>query len=296
MKKPIRFFFLISASFVFIAFLVLLGGSLFLHKFLEETLDPNITYVQSVKALLTQNANGESERRIKEISVHENHQHISIYYEENFAALLPLTKETLDLAIAKNEKLFGEVRLAPVDLLVFEDLKELRGFSELENIDGFYSDFDKVLAFHNSNKELILAKDKIALYAFQKMLLHEYTHYVFSQKVQNPATYPIWFIEGIAEYVGTDPNEVSFPYFEKISFEQLTSSEQWQEARTLVMSDPYLQSYYTFEFLTTNYEEQVIREIIDLVEETQDFEESFTEVTGLTLHELEKVFLNSYKN
>ena len=296
MKKPIKIFLRIAVLIFSFVFLLLLGGSFFLHKILEEKIDTNVTYAESMKAFLTQNADGESEKRIKESSMQEDHQHISIYYEKNFSALLPITKETLDLAISKNKKLFGETSLPPIDLLVFENHEELREFSELESVDGFYSDFDKVLAFHNSKKELILAEDKLALYAFQKMLLHEYTHYAFARKAQNPADYPMWFIEGVAEYVGTDPNEVNFPYFEKISFGQLKSTEQWQEARTIPTGDPYLQSYYTFKFLTSNYGEEVIKEIIDSVDETQNFEESFTEITGLTFHELENVFLSSYKN
>ncbi|MDQ0430181.1 uncharacterized protein YneF (UPF0154 family) [Planomicrobium stackebrandtii] len=296
MKKPIKIFFLISVLIFSLGFLLLLGGSFFLHKVLEEEIDPDITYIQSMKAFLTQNAEGESEKQIKESSMRQDYQHISIYYEKNFSALLPITKEILDLAIAKNEKLFGGTSLVPIDLLVFENLEELRGFSELEAVDGFYSDFDKVLAFHNSKKELILAEDKLALYAFQKMVLHEYTHYVFARKAQNPADYPMWFIEGAAEYIGTDPNEVNFPYFEKISFDQLKSTEQWQEARTIPTGDPYVQSYYAFEFLTSKYGEEVIKQIIDSVDETRNFEESFTEITGLTVLELESMFLSSYKD
>ncbi|ANU13302.1 peptidase MA family metallohydrolase [Planococcus halocryophilus] len=296
MKKPIKIFFLISTLIFFFIFLLLLGGSFFLHKFLEETLETNFTYTESVMALLTQNANGESEKKLKESSIQEDYRHISIYYENNFSALLPITKETLDFAISKNENLFGETILEPIDLLVFEDLEELRGFSELNDVDGFYSDFHKVLAFHNAKKEMILAEDKYALYAFQKMVLHEYTHYVFARKAKNPADYPMWFIEGAAEYVGSDPKEVYFPYFEKLAFEQLKSTEQWEEARKNLMGDPYLQSYYAFEFLTLEYGEEVIKKIIESVDETRNFEDSFTEITGLTVLELESMFLSSYKD
>lgn len=295
MKKPIKIFLLSLALVVFLVFILLLSGTFLLHKFLEETLDTNFTYVESIQTFLSQNADGEIEKRIKESSMRENHHHITIYYEENFSSLLPITKETLDLAIAKNESLFGETNLVPVDLLIFEHLDELREFAELEAVDGFYSDFEKVLAFHNVNKELLLAEDNHAMYAFQKMLLHEYTHYAFARKAQDTTAYPMWFIEGIAEYVGTDPKEVSFPYFEKISFDQLKSSEQWQGARTISLGDPYLQSYYAVEFLTMNYGEKVIKQIIDSTDKTKNFEESFTEITGLTLLELESVFLNSYK-
>lgn len=296
MKKSIKIFLLISTLIFSLIFLLLLVGSFFLHTFLKEENDSDVTYIQSMKAFLTQNAEGKSEKRIKESSIRQDHLHISIYYEKNFSALLPITKETLDLAIAKNEKIFGEASLVPIDLLVFENLEELRGFADLGAVDGFYSDFDKVLAFHNSKNELILAGDKHALYAFQKMLLHEYTHYAFARKTQNSAAYPMWFIEGVAEYVGTDPAEVSFPYFEKISFDQLKSSEQWQKARTLQMGDPYLQSYYALEFLTRKYGEEVIKQIIHSVDETQNFEESFSEITGLSVLELESAFLSSYKD
>ena len=292
MKKT---FLITWALVVFLLSLSLFSGSFFMHQVVNETLGTELSYAQSMNGFITKNAEGEHEKQIKESSMREDHQHISIYYQENFSDLLPMTKEILDLAIDKNERLLGEISPVPFDLLVFENLEELNGFAALKDAGGFYSDFHKVMGIYNYGEESILEEDTHAFYRFQNILVHEYTHYAFIRKVSNQAHYPIWFTEGLAEYVASDPDEVQFPYFEKIPFEQLTSNEQWNDALTKRMTDPYLQSHYALAFLTTEYGEGVIHQIIESVEETRNFEESLLEVTGLTVLDLEDVFLDDYK-
>lgn len=296
MKKSTKITLTITALIVSFVFLLLLGGSFVVHKVVIEPLDKNLTYTQTMKGFITGNADGKGEKQLKDSSMWENHHHISIYYEENFSELLPLTKETLDLAIERNEELFGETDPVPVDLLVYENFVEMNGFKLREAKDAYYSDFQKIIAIHNSGKEVLLAEDGLALYNFRLTLLHEYTHYAFYQRVSNANHYPMWFIEGVAEYAGTDPERVYNPHFQNIPFAELNSTVQWETALTTQLTSPYLQSYYALAFLTAEYGEEVIAQLIDSVGESRNFEESFLEVTGLTLSELESVFLNSYKD
>lgn len=295
MKKSKKIIFSIGTLIASIVLLLLLGGSFVVHKVIVESLGADLSYVQTMRGVVTQNAEGERERQLKESSMRDDHHHISIYHEENFSELLPITKETLDLAIERNEELFGETERVPFDLLVFENVVEMKGFSEFEVGDAFYSDFHKVLAIRNFGKEFILAEDELALHSFRRELLHEYTHYSFIRRVSNLNHYPMWFIEGMAEYVANDPERVFSPHFVNIPFDRLNSSEQWREALSTSLASPYMQSYYTIDFLTTEYGEEVITQIIDLVDETRNFEESFSEITGLTLDELENIFLSSYR-
>ncbi|WP_422124395.1 peptidase MA family metallohydrolase [Planococcus sp. X10-3] len=296
MKKSKKILLSVGALIISIILLLLLGGSFIVYKIGVEPLDTDLTYIQAMNGFITGNADGEGEKQLKESSMREDHRHISIYYEENFSELLPLTKETLDLAIERNGELFGETDNIPFDLLVYENFVEMNGFKLLGAKDAYYSNFQKVIAIHNSGKELLLAEDELALYGFQQILLHEYNHYAFYRRVSNPSHYPTWFIEGVAEYASNDPEQVYYPHFETIPFAQLNSIGQWEAAFSASLASPYMQSYYALEFLTAEHGEEVITQIIDSVDETRNFEESFEEVTGLTLQELESAFLSSYKD
>lgn len=296
MKKSKKRSLSVTALILSFVIMLLLGGSFVVHKVIAKSLGADLTYFQTIQGVITQNAEGEKEKQFKESSMRENHHYISIYHEENFSELLPITKETLDLAIERTEELFGETDGVPFDLLVFENVVEMNGFSELETGKAFYSDFLKILAIHNSGKDFILAEDELALYNFQQMVLHEYTHYAFTRRVSNLNHYPMWFVEGVAEYAGIDPERAFSPHFKNIPFAQLTSTEQWEKALNTPMKSPYLQSYYAVDYLTAEYGEEVITQIIDAMEETRNFDESFAEVTGLTLRELESEFLSAYQD
>ena len=294
MKKITKIVIVCSAILVTFVFVLFLGGSLLFHKVIAEETDAEFTYFQSVKAILNFNADGKMEKQIKDSYLSTDHHHISIYYEEEFAELLPLTEETLDWAIKRNEEIFGETNSKSMDFIVFEEIKDLAEFSGLEQVGGYYTDLQKVLAISYRDKELILNRDEMALYHFQQMILHEYTHYVFSRKGGNAAIYPHWFGEGLAEYIGNDQHEVPFPHFEKVAFKQLATIEQWQAARFSSATDVYLQSYFAIEYLISEFGEEIISQLIDSVGETKNFEKSLEQVTGLTIMELEEEFLKAY--
>lgn len=295
MKKQAKIIVLTSSLFIAAILLLFIGGSYLLHKTIKGTQETNLSYIQSVKAIISQNAEGNAEKDVKSSSLREDYQHLSIYYKKEFADLLPLTKEILEESMTRSEELFGETSPVPFDLLVFESYEELTAFSKIEKTNGLYSDFHKVIAIHYWDKELILTGEKKALHNFRYLILHEYTHYAFSRKDPSQSAYPMWFIEGTAEYAATDPTEANFPYFDKIAFERLNNSEQWQAALTNPLADPYLQSYYAFEYLTTEFGEDVIGDIMESVKETNDFNKSFEEITGMTLEELGQLFIRSYE-
>lgn len=295
MKKSTKIILLISTIVLSTLFLIMLGGSYIVYKVAVEPLGTDLTYVQTMKGFITGKAEGESVRELKASSMREDHRHISIYYEENFSELLPLTKEVLDMAIERNEELLGKTEEVPVDLLVYENYMEMNGFQMREVQDAYYSDFQKIIAIHNSGKEVLLAADELALYSFRQILVHEYNHYAFYRKVSNANRYPMWFIEGLAEYAGNDPERVYPPHFQSVPFAELHSPGQWEAAFSASLASPYSQSYYALKFLAEEFGEEVITQLIDAVEESRNFEESFTAVTGLTLLELEDDYLSSYK-
>ncbi|MDN7242235.1 hypothetical protein QWY14_10520 [Planococcus sp. N028] len=295
MKKTIKLAILVFVLLVSSAFLLLLVGSFILYHDIADEEEIKLTYWQSIKAIATQNAEGDREIQLKESRLQENHKHISIYYEQDFSDLMPIAKETLDLAMEKTEVLFGRTSPEPIDLLVFQDGEELAEFAEIEGVGGIYSDFDKVLAIHYHNKDLILKRDQLGLSMFQEVVLHEYAHYAFAHKASSEDAYPYWFIEGVAEYAGDVGQGAVLPTFELISFNQLTTYEHWHETRYTVGTDNYAQSHYAINFLIDKYGEKAVSKIMDSVNETKDFEQSLQSITGLTLDEFESAFVTSYE-
>lgn len=295
MKKPIKVVILWLTLLFFISFLLFMGGSFFLYKVVaEEQPGLNLTYLQAMAMIVTRNSEGDSEKHIKESYLREDYQHVSIYYEEDFIDLLPIAKETLDLAFTKTEALFGTTSQEPIDFLVFQDSEEMAKLSEMEGGAGFYSEEDKMLAIHYLDKDLIIKREKYPLYMFQGIILHEYTHYAFARKAKDLSFYPLWFQEGVAVYTENEGQGAPSPESKSIPFAQLTTHEQWERARYIESTNNYAQSYYAIEFLINEFGEKVISDIMNSANKTKDFGESFKEITGLTIHELDSAYLKSY--
>lgn len=296
MKRPIKIVILSLTLLFFISFLLIIGGSFFLYKDIaNEQPDSNLTYLQAMAMIVTRNSEEDLEKQIKESYLSEDYQHVSIYYEEDFIELLPIAKETLDLAFTKTNALFGTTNNDPFDFLVFQDSEEMSKLSGMEGGAGFYSEENKILAIHYLEKDLILKREKYPLYMFQGIILHEYTHYVFARKAKDLDIYPLWFQEGIAVYTEDEGQGASNPESESIPFAQLTTHEQWKKARYIESTNRYAQSYYAIEFLINEFGEKVIADLMNSANKTKDFGESFKEITGLTIHELDSAYLKSYK-
>lgn len=299
MKRVIKSLCISLSTILLIVILFVIGLSVFVHNTLEKKTHENLTYFESIKMFLTKNFDGKAERALKESRLKEKFQNITIYYPEDFSELIPITKETLKWAINKSKSVLGIVEATPVDLIVIKDKEEMNDLSNLKEVSGFYSNFDKLLAINFDNKEAILERRETPLYFFQKSILHEYTHYVFSQMIAGTKTgvtaYPLWFNEGISEYIGNDKTIVELSNFKVVPFDQLIDGEQWQTARFQDRTNVYMQSYFAIKFLVDNYGEGILKEIINSTNSSGDFKVSFEKSTGLTFNKFEEKFLSPYK-
>lgn len=299
MKKTITVIAVVLSIIFGVILSLLFVGSIFIHKIMEKEIGEDLTYVQSFKMVTSLNYDSEIEKELKDKKIKEDYHHITIFYSQEFSELIPLTKETLDWAIKRNEELFGKVKLRPLDLIVFDDKEEMNKIAELTDVLGYYSDYDKVLGIAYYDKQSILERNETALYYFQEIILHEYTHYIFNRKVENSSQgislYPIWFQEGLAEYIGNDNVIIEYSDFQIVDFGNLIYEEQWRKARLQNDTDVYRQSYFAIKYIADEFGEKSLSEIIDSMKTTGDFERSFKEVTGIDTNKLESDFLNSYK-
>lgn len=275
--------------------IVLFGTTLLLHKTITDQVDETLTYAESIKGAIGFNADTEAEKLIKSTYLKETHRHITIYYEEDFKELLPITKESLDWAIERNEELFGEAYDKPVDLFVFSNYETLNELSGFDSADGTYSDFFKTMSIHYANKPAILEREPAALSRLQRIVYHEYTHYALNRKQKDFTQLPMWLIEGLSEYVENDSREVEYRSFATLPFNGMVTPEEWEKGMNVPGVNPYDQSYFAVKYLTEKHGERVINDLLASVKDTKHFEQSFEEVTGMTLEELQDEYLIGVK-
>ncbi|MGE6204386.1 collagenase [Guptibacillus hwajinpoensis] len=115
--------------------------------------------------------------------------------------------------------------------------------------------------------------------------MHEFAHYALDRKVESTTPgldpYPLWFQEGVAEYIANDQTIVEASDFELVNYDQLKSYQQWKTARKQDGTDVYDQSYFTIKFLIDESGENVIEDIINATSNSGDFKRSLEDVTGL---------------
>ncbi|WP_270181142.1 collagenase [Alkalihalobacillus sp. CinArs1] len=286
---------LIVISSVLTLTLLLVGAAVFfIHSFIEESAGETVSYYHAVEAIVTLNFDGELEKEAKQSRDELVDRDVTIYVEGEDMDLFPLVKDTLKQARATTKALIGGVDERNVDLILFTNEEEFNGLSELSHVEGFYDRFSMMIGVLVDDKQGVVEGDEKALYHFQRKILHEYTHYALDRKVEVTNAglhfYPLWFQEGVADYVANKGSIIETWDYELVPFDQLITHEQWEEAGAREMTDVYRQSYFTVTYVIEENGEEVIKEIIDATSESGDFEQSFENITGLSYGDLfEKV-------
>lgn len=232
----------------------------------------------------------EKEKEISTLNT-EIHRHLTIFYSDEDKKLVPLTKKALDLAIQANYNLFKTDYKSPYDIIIFESKKDIESFSGLEHAIGFNHPEIQTMGVLPEDKESLLIKGSPSIWNYQRNVLHEYTHYVFSEKLTDlklkEKDIPVWFKEGVSEYI--EFNEVTrtnrdYPI---VPLLDLVTTDQWQTYRINQEYDVYLQSYLAIHFLITEYGSDVINMILVETMKENNFEKGLFNVTNLSLKELE---------
>lgn len=272
------------------------------QKELKGRTGANLTFFETVKAVTTQNFDSSLEKDLKNSAMKKKVNNVTIHYNDQVEDLLPKTIQILTRADDKTMRLLGSYNMKPVDLIFLksEDMKEFTG---LKNVSGVYSDFDKLIGIHVFDEDIqkIVEEQKTESYFFQKSILHEYTHYATNRKLDeigvNNTIFPHWFIEGIAEYVGSDKTTVKYePFnFKWLTLKELSSYNQWQDARLTEDVNPYLQSYFAINYLLEVYGENTIHDVMERTKETNDFYQALEQVTRKELVDFENDLKGYYK-
>ncbi|MBS8263671.1 hypothetical protein DYI25_04340 [Mesobacillus boroniphilus] len=292
---------------IFIIILIIFLISIFglikaFQKELNTRTGENATFLTTAKSVFTFNYDSELEKKLKAESMKHGYEHVSIYFQEENEKLIPLTVETLEWGEEVSSKILGRYEQKPFDL-IFMDRDNLDKLSNIDGVSGFYSHFDKVAGVHvlPEDVESILEELETPLYFFQRMILHEYAHYATFRKKDEAEIYgdsfPSWFIEGIAEYVAYDQTEVLFDInqYEILPLESISWGDDWKKARRIETADPYMQSYFTVNYLIQVYGENIVVELMDKMQETEGFYTALEQLTGKTISEFEQEVLEYYQ-
>ncbi len=285
MKKATKIIVIIVSSIFFLLLLLLIGVIIYFHSVVEENAGEPVTYFQAVKTILNLNFDGELERKAKASKDMQSYQNISFYVDKQDDDLVPLIEDTLDWAKTKNKEILGNIKERDVDVIFFSNKKDFQNISNLHSVSGFYDHFGLFIGIKVDDKKGILNGKETPLYFFQKSILHEFTHYTFDRKVEITPygidSYPLWFQEGIAEYISNDRTVVEASDFKHVNYDQLRSHNQWVAARKQIGTDVYDQSYFTIKFLIEEKGGSVIKDIIEATSASGNFKKSFADVTGL---------------
>ncbi|MFS0655069.1 hypothetical protein [Bacillus sp. 179-C3.3 HS] len=272
---------MIAAGLIFYAFTAYLiyGAFQLTEQYLEQQASP--------KTGLTEGLN-------KQI-----YQHIRIYYEQREEAFVDLTIEALQKAKKRTASVLQFDANKPLDIIYFDDKETIEQFAGIQHITGFYSDREQMIGLYPDKRAELLRKEPLPFYFFQTLFIHEYAHFVFYEKVHayeiSPVIFPLWFHEGIAEWMAYDVLNATSERFDVIPFQALHSDQDWQESRVIYETDVYVQSYYMIYELVQQNGRDIIHEIVEETAKTGDFARGFEQATGKLLTDFERQFTSTYQ-
>ncbi|XNN71420.1 hypothetical protein ACLM2U_01715 [Bacillus pumilus] len=227
------------------------------------------------------------------------YEHIRIYYTEKEDAFVDLTIEAIEQAKKRTASVFQYETDKPLDIIYFDDKETIEQFAGIKHITGFYSDHDQMIGLYPDKREALLKKETLPLYFFNTLLIHEYAHFVFYEKVHSyevsPVIFPLWFHEGTAEWTAYDVLNATSERFDVIPFQSLHSDQDWQDSRMTYETDVYVQSYYMIYELVQLYGRDIIHEIMHETAKTGLFAKGFEQATGQRLADFEDYFHKIYQ-
>lgn len=229
----------------------------------------------------------------------ESFKQADVYYTSKEKSLLPLTKETLEYAVSINQVMLEYSNQKPIDIIFFPNEKHMEAYSGLLDVVGFYSEREQLIGLLPEEKKQLLEGDEVAVYLYQRLLIHEYTHHAFHQKLReleaDPDEFPLWFHEGLSEWIANYELLIDPITFTVVPFDRLQTDQDWQEARSKYETDVYLQSFYMVNELTETYGKDIILEIIKETAKKGDFKKGFKAAAQDSLDQFEEDFTRSFE-
>ncbi|UGB29937.1 MULTISPECIES: peptidase MA family metallohydrolase [Bacillaceae] len=261
-----------------------LGGNLTLEEKYQLYLIP----FQSNKVTI---ADYQAMKKDKMVSSYKN---VMIYYETHEKELIPIIEDVLNRADELTTNLLGDVHDNEIDLILHSSIEDLYEKTSLVQTMGYFDDPNDIVGIAITDLSDIVSNQMPQSFYFQSTILHEYTHYRLQAYIKEQELYvyriPLWFHEGVAEYVGMYNVAHRYYPFQETSFSHLVTHKDWEKYR-LEDYDVYLQSYYAIKYLVDQFGESILKSIIIETAKTNDFNEGFTKATGITIEDLQSQYI-----
>ena len=245
-------------------------------------------------ALKTEGESEEYNSKFKVLDYKNN----KIFYTEEQESIIELIKEYINEANKKNKNIFGNFDLSTLSIKLDYDKNVFHKRSNNYKVGGYYLvDANSMyLSVEDPYIDVLKGYDLLYDFDFKETFLHEYTHHIVYEFMKknniDESKVPIWFIEGVSEYVGNLGNSLYEPQ-KIIEFEKLTDYDNWNESISEV--DVYTQSNYAVSKIANQNGNIAIKNIL-LNIKNMNFNEAFKKVTGTEFKEFEYNFIKDFNN
>lgn len=245
-------------------------------------------------ALKTEGESEEYNSKFKVLDYKNN----KIFYTEEQESIIELIKEYINEANKKNKNIFGNFDLSTLSIKLDYDKNVFHKRSNNYKVGGYYLvDANSMyLSVEDPYIDVLKGYDLLYDFDFKETFLHEYTHHIVYEFMKknniDESKVPIWFIEGVSEYVGNLGNSLYEPQ-KIIEFEKLTDYNNWNESISEV--DVYTQSNYAVSKIANQNGNIAIKNIL-LNIKNMNFNEAFKKVTGTEFKEFEYNFIKDFNN
>lgn len=245
-------------------------------------------------ALKTEGESEEYNSKFKVLDYKNN----KIFYTEEQESIIELIKEYINEANKKNKNIFGNFDLSTLSIKLDYDKNVFHKRGNNYKVGGYYLvDANSMyLSVEDPYIDVLKGYDLLYDFDFKETFLHEYTHHVVYEFMEknniDESEVPIWFIEGISEYVSNLGNSLYEPQ-KIIEFEKLTDYDNWNESISEV--DVYTQSNYAVSKIANQNGNIAIKNIL-LNTKNVNFNEAFKKVTGTEFKDFEYNFIKDFNN
>jgi len=222
----------------------------------------------------------------------------TVYFNPKLEPALNLVNAYLKKAASDNAKIFGDFTPSPLTIKFDYDQEVFKKRTSSDVVySGVYFDKEKTIYIYIKDcYSDFLAINSLQSSTTKESLLHEYTHHMFFEFMNSNQLstdkIPVWFMEGISEYIRSEGDKVTLPKT-LIDFKELNTQKQWNSYANN-SSMIYQQSHYAVSQLILMRGKNIIKEIL-LNTKNTDFNTAFNKATGFTIENYEKNFKQDFK-
>lgn len=191
--------------------------------------------------------------------------------------------EFLELEKQRIDDFFGNEEPGNLTIVFHDDFETLSQASGYEEAMGYYDYY---------SREIHLVPDD---YSWDIILLHEYAHHqshLYSEKAGLSETrLPVWFEEGIADYLAGETSDwYDLEDIEITDFTLLDTDASFHESYSRNF-DPYVQSFLAVESLANDYGEGILATLLS-ADKKSEFYGMLQEASGMELADFQETFLD----